>query len=132
MISALLSALLVLASPAAAEAPWSIDLRHPIAPRTRAVAEASSATTKVATSALDAFADGALWVWTNVLSPVDGPTCGFHPTCSGYAKKAIRRHGWLLGGAMAAERIMRNHVAAQDYDVRRVNGVLRMLDPVPE
>ena len=128
---ALLAALTIsaAAAPAAAEAPWSVDRRHP-APQARTV-PSPQAEERGSASAFGVVADGALWFWRNVLSPVDGPTCGFHPTCSGYARQAVRRHGWLLGGAMAADRIMRNHAAPDDYALRRVHGVLRMVDPVP-
>ncbi|MFQ5509973.1 MAG: membrane protein insertion efficiency factor YidD [Leptospirillia bacterium] len=32
------------------------------------------------------------------ISPLLGPRCRFHPTCSEYARQAILRHG-LVGGA---------------------------------
>ena len=36
-----------------------------------------------------------------------GPACRFEPTCSEYARRAIREHGVIRGGAMAASRIAR-------------------------
>ena len=36
-----------------------------------------------------------------------GPACRFVPTCSEYAVEALRRHGSLKGGWLAARRIMR-------------------------
>jgi len=44
-----------------------------------------------------------------VLSPLLGPRCRFHPTCSAYAIEAIRLHGALRGSALAARRIVRCH-----------------------
>lgn len=44
-----------------------------------------------------------------VLSPLLGPRCRFHPTCSAYAIEAIRLHGALHGSALAARRIVRCH-----------------------
>ena len=43
------------------------------------------------------------------ISPVDGHSCSYYPSCSAYGHQAIERHGLLLGIPMTAERIMRNH-----------------------
>jgi hypothetical protein len=48
-----------------------------------------------------------LYQWT--LSPLLGPRCRFHPTCSHYAYEAIGRHGVLRGGWLAVKRIGRCH-----------------------
>lgn len=48
-----------------------------------------------------------LYQWT--LSPLLGPTCRFHPTCSHYAHEAVGRHGALRGGWLAVKRIGRCH-----------------------
>lgn len=48
-----------------------------------------------------------LYRWT--ISPVLGPHCRFHPTCSAYAVEAIERHGVKRGGWMALRRIGRCH-----------------------
>lgn len=44
-----------------------------------------------------------------VVSPLLGPSCRFHPTCSQYAIEAIERFGAVKGGALAARRILRCH-----------------------
>jgi uncharacterized protein len=41
------------------------------------------------------------------LSPLLGPRCRFHPTCSSYARQALLEHGVIRGGWMAAMRILR-------------------------
>ena len=44
-------------------------------------------------------------VYQKVISPLVGPSCRFHPTCSEYAKEAIEKHG-LLGGTWLALKII--------------------------
>ena len=51
-----------------------------------------------------------------VISPVDGATCDFYPTCSAYAKQALKKHGLFLGLVMANERVMRDH-SPEGYDL---------------
>lgn len=48
-----------------------------------------------------------LYQW--LISPLLGPRCRFHPTCSAYAIEAIERHGALRGSWLAARRIVRCH-----------------------
>jgi putative membrane protein insertion efficiency factor len=35
------------------------------------------------------------------------PRCKYHPSCSRYAAEALREHGLLRGGALAAWRLLR-------------------------
>lgn len=41
------------------------------------------------------------------VSPVLGPACRFHPSCSEYAEQALTRHGALRGSWLAARRVCR-------------------------
>ena len=43
------------------------------------------------------------------LSPVLGPHCRFHPSCSAYALEAVQRHGAMAGTWLAVRRIGRCH-----------------------
>jgi putative membrane protein insertion efficiency factor len=44
-----------------------------------------------------------------ILSPVLGPACRFHPTCSAYAEEALARFGAARGSYLAFRRILRCH-----------------------
>ncbi|NIL98729.1 MAG: membrane protein insertion efficiency factor YidD [Planctomycetales bacterium] len=52
-----------------------------------------------------------LWVrcyqWT--ISPLLGPRCRFHPSCSEYFLISVRKHGALRGGLRGVARICRCH-----------------------
>ncbi|MPZ42127.1 MAG: membrane protein insertion efficiency factor YidD [Betaproteobacteria bacterium] len=41
------------------------------------------------------------------LSPLFGPSCRFHPSCSEYALEAVSRHGSLRGVWLALKRVLR-------------------------
>ena len=41
------------------------------------------------------------------ISPLVPPSCRFEPTCSHYAMTALRRHGVLIGLALAVWRVLR-------------------------
>ena len=44
-----------------------------------------------------------------VISPMLGPRCRFHPSCSHYAQEALQVHGLRRGGWLALRRIGRCH-----------------------
>ena len=43
------------------------------------------------------------------ISPFTPPSCRFTPTCSEYAKQALRKHGPIKGLWLAIRRILRGH-----------------------
>ena len=48
-----------------------------------------------------------LYQWT--ISPLLGPVCRFHPSCSHYALEAVLRFGVLRGSALTLARLVRCH-----------------------
>jgi hypothetical protein len=52
---------------------------------------------------------GSLAAYRLLLRPLISPACRFAPSCSNYASEAVRRHGSLRGGWLAARRIAHCH-----------------------
>jgi putative membrane protein insertion efficiency factor len=48
-------------------------------------------------------------IYQRWVSPLLGPRCRFHPSCSQYAFEAIERFGVLRGSVLAARRLLRCH-----------------------
>ena len=44
-----------------------------------------------------------------LISPIMGPHCRFHPTCSAYAVEALEQHGALRGLWLSVRRLLRCH-----------------------
>lgn len=49
----------------------------------------------------------ALRAYRYFVSPLLGPSCRFHPSCSAYAEEALERHGALRGAWLIAKRLGR-------------------------
>ncbi len=50
---------------------------------------------------------GMIRVYQRFLSPLLGPRCRYHPSCSEYAAQALQRHGILRGSLLASWRLLR-------------------------
>lgn len=50
-----------------------------------------------------------LALYRYAVSPMLGPCCRFHPSCSEYAEQAIVAHGVLRGGYLTLRRLLRCH-----------------------
>ncbi|MDN4483449.1 membrane protein insertion efficiency factor YidD [Demequina lignilytica] len=65
---------------------------------------------------------GLIRVYQLTVSPLTGPTCKFHPTCSHYGMEAVRVHGAVLGSLMAGWRVLRcnpwSHGGVDDVPAR--------------
>jgi len=46
-------------------------------------------------------------VYQKYLSPLLGPSCRFHPTCSEYTFQAVETYGVFRGGFLAIKRILK-------------------------
>ncbi len=52
---------------------------------------------------------GSIRAYQKLISPMIGPHCRFHPTCSEYSIQAVRKYGVLLGSWKGIRRIFRCH-----------------------
>jgi putative membrane protein insertion efficiency factor len=52
---------------------------------------------------------GIIKIYQTVLSPMLGPTCRFHPSCSYYTIDAITEHGMIEGTWLSIKRILKCH-----------------------
>lgn len=75
---------------------------------------------------------GWIRIFQKFISPVDGASCSYYPSCSTYGLHAIEEYGLLLGAPMAAERIMRDHHPENParYPLHEKGGELYYWDPV--
>jgi hypothetical protein len=55
--------------------------------------------------------------YQSFLSPLFGPSCKYHPTCSNYALEAFRQHNFLYASWLTVWRILRcNPFSKGGYD----------------
>ena len=73
---------------------------------------------------------GAVWLYQFAISPLMPPSCRHLPTCSEYAIEALREHGLLRGGWLAAWRLARCHpFGTSGYDPVPVRGKVSRRPP---
>lgn len=68
-------------------------------------------------------------IYQRLCSNLRGRGCQFEPSCSEFASVAIREHGFVLGSALAADRLNRCNNNARRFYRRAPSG--RLSDPVP-
>lgn len=110
-------------------APWSVNAHAPRTPDAARLESTPPAPPARRTSVPAIFLLGAVRAYQVGISPADGASCSFSPTCSGYAVHALRKHGAVTGFVMTSERVMRNHAGPWYPRVQRF-GVWRLHDPV--
>lgn len=70
-----------------------------------------------------------LGYWRKYITNIDGPRCSFRPTCSEYARQAIRKYGFGKGSIMASERLQRCN-GCHNYSVYQLTEEGYCYDPV--
>jgi len=72
---------------------------------------------------------GAILLFSKVISPADGPRSPSFPTGSAYALDAFRKHGFLLGTILTADRLLHESDIHTGLRVS-MHGIARYYDPV--
>jgi uncharacterized protein len=62
------------------------------------------------TSAVRLVFLGAIDLYRNGISPIQGSRCGFYPTCSAFGRQAVSEYGALRGVMMTADRLTRCNI----------------------
>ena len=76
--------------------------------------------------------DATVRFFQRYIYPVDGPRCRMYPTCSAYALQAIDKHGPLVGGIMAVDRLLHESDPGEHRHPVRLGGRIRFHDPVED
>ena len=74
--------------------------------------------------------DTYLRFFQQVISPVDGARSNMYPTGSDYARRAVKKHGALLGIVLTTERLMHEGNEGRRAPRIRKYGLWRIYDPV--
>lgn len=109
--------------------PWSVSDDAPV------VAEGARAGASQShdTSSMSAPVLLAMRFYSRVISTADGSRCAMYPTCAGYAVLAVRKHGPVLGGLLAADRLLHESgVNTVWYERVSPHGIRRWYDPVEQ
>ncbi len=71
-----------------------------------------------------------LRMFSEYISPVDGNRCQMYPTCASYSAQASRKHGFVIGTIMTADRLMHESEEVETAPLIIKHGVGRFHDPV--
>lgn len=79
-------------------------------------------------NAVEVVADSLFGIYEKGISPTETHECPMSPSCSAFAKRAIRQVGVLKGLLLTADRLLRDNRFAQNYYSRNKDG--KLIDPV--
>jgi len=68
--------------------------------------------------------------FSEYISKVDGDRCPMYPTCASYSRQAFRKHGFLVGIVMTADRLIHESNEMEYVPRVKVGGTMRYYDPV--
>jgi putative component of membrane protein insertase Oxa1/YidC/SpoIIIJ protein YidD len=123
-------ALLLFAAPLCAEEPNALDFLRDSLKEEEAGPRALKPTDWRQTNEVELAFTALLALYQGLLSTQDGAVCSFTPSCSQYAKLALKKYGPVLGVIIAADRLQRcNGWGSQYYPTDPLTG--KLYDPLP-
>ena len=69
-------------------------------------------------------------LFSNYISQVDGDRCPMYPTCASYSRQAVRKHGFIMGIVMTADRLIHEGNEMDYAPLIQVGSSVRFYDPV--
>ena len=68
--------------------------------------------------------------FSEYISRVDGDRCPMYPTCASYSRQAFKKHGFLTGVVMTADRLIHENTEMECAPLVKVGTSIRYYDPV--
>lgn len=97
-----------------AEPPWSISSSAPVTADVYYDHYRKHDTQKK-TQGPDGFTRVLYGFYSRYISPLDGATCHYTPTCSRYTAESVEKYGALQGMIMGADRLIRCHPGQEEH-----------------
>ncbi|HLO24995.1 MAG TPA: membrane protein insertion efficiency factor YidD [Geobacteraceae bacterium] len=73
---------------------------------------------------------GLIDVYRNFVSPINGPRCGFYPSCSAFGRQAVSEYGPIRGVMMTGDRLTRCNIFKEPGPDYLLLPDGRLFDPV--
>ena len=95
-----------------AEEPWSVSRQHPVtAELRRPIRQTQKIEIPSSLSHL------LFEFYSRYISPIDGQSCHYLPTCSAYGVEALEKYGIWRGLLMTTDRLIRCHPGQQEHPI---------------
>jgi len=108
--------------------PWGFDNRPVSINASQSMPDTSEHQKNISLSSR--LAVGGLNLFSEYISRVDGDRCPMYPTCSAYSRQAMRKHGFIMGIIMTADRLIHEGNEMDYAPLIRAGESVRYYDPV--
>ena len=109
-------------------APWEFDNQPVSATPSHSVTDSNVSQKDISLSSRVVM--GGLNFFSEYISKVDGDRCPMYPTCASYSRQVIRKHGFFIGIAMTADRLIHEGNEMDYAPLVKAGERVRYYDPV--